>query len=37
MISRLAKADCLILRQPHAPALAEGAQVLVLPLDRFGL
>jgi molybdopterin molybdotransferase len=37
MLRRLARADALILRAPHAPALAEGAQVEVIRLDSLGL
>ena len=37
MLRRLAHADALILRAPHAPALAEGAQVEVIRLDSLGL
>lgn len=33
LISLLARADCLIVRPPHAPAEEAGAQVDVLPLD----
>ena len=37
MLRRLAHADALILRAPHAPALAAGAQVEVIRLDSLGL
>jgi molybdopterin molybdotransferase len=37
MLRRLALADALILRAPHAPALAAGAQVEVIRLDSLGL
>ncbi len=37
MLRRLALADALILRPPHAPALAEGADVPVIRLDTLGL
>jgi len=37
MLRRLALADALILRAPHAPALAEGAEVTVLRLDSLGI
>jgi molybdopterin molybdotransferase len=33
LLSPLAQADCLLIRAPHAPALAAGALVDVLPLD----
>lgn len=33
MVSRLAKADCLILRPPHAPAAEAGDRVTVIPLS----
>lgn len=33
LIATLAKADCLIIRPPHAPAAASGELVEVLPLD----
>jgi molybdopterin molybdotransferase len=33
LISRLAAADCLIIRPPHAPAAASGEPVPILPLD----
>jgi molybdopterin biosynthesis enzyme len=28
-----ARADCLIVRPPDAPALAEGVRVTIIPLD----
>jgi molybdopterin molybdotransferase len=37
MLRRLALADALILRAPHAPALPEGAEVSVIRLDSLGL
>ena len=37
MLRRLALADALILREPHAPALAEGAEVAVIRLDSLGI
>jgi molybdopterin molybdotransferase len=37
MLRRLALADALILRPPHAPALPEGAEVPVIRLDSLGL
>jgi molybdopterin molybdotransferase len=37
MLRRLALADALILRPPHALALAEGAEVPVVRLDSLGL
>ncbi len=37
MLRRLAQADALILRPPHAPALPEGAPVEVIRLDSLGL
>jgi len=37
MLRRLANADALILRAPHAPALAEGAAVEIIRLDTLGL
>ena len=37
MLRRLALADALILRPPHAPALPEGAEVPVIRLDTLGL
>jgi len=33
MLALLARADCLIVRPPHAPALKAGASVEILPLD----
>jgi molybdopterin molybdotransferase len=35
MLSLLARADCLILRAPHAPAEAVGATVPIIRLDSF--
>ena len=37
MLRRLAQADALILRPPHAPALPEGAEVGIIRLDSLGL
>ena len=37
MLRRLALADALILRAPHAPPLAAGAEVPVIRLDTLGL
>jgi molybdopterin molybdotransferase len=37
MLRRLAHADALILRAPHAPALSEGAEVGIIRLDSLGL
>jgi molybdopterin molybdotransferase len=37
MISLLAKADCLVLRAPQAPALDAGAEVAIIRLDLVGL
>lgn len=37
MLRRLALADCLVLRPPHAPALPAGAPVPVIRLDAFGI
>jgi molybdopterin molybdotransferase len=37
MLRRLATADALILRAPHAPALEEGAEVGIIRLDSLGL
>ncbi len=37
MLRRLALADALILREPHAPALTEGAEVRIIRLDSLGL
>jgi molybdopterin molybdotransferase len=37
MLRRLAMADALILRAPHAPALPEGGEVTVIRLDSLGL
>jgi molybdopterin molybdotransferase len=34
LMAALAKADCLIVRAPDAPALGQGAQVRILPLDQ---
>ena len=33
MVALLARADCLILRAPHAPAVPEGHDIRVIPLD----
>jgi molybdopterin molybdotransferase len=37
MLRRLAQADALILRPPHAPALPAGAEVAVIRLDSLGV
>jgi len=37
MLRRLALADGLILRPPHAPALPQGAEVSLIRLDSIGL
>jgi molybdopterin molybdotransferase len=37
MLSLLARADALVLRAPHAPALQAGAEVDIIRLDRLGL
>jgi len=37
MLRRLARADALLLRPPHAPALAAGAAVLAIRLDSHGI
>jgi molybdopterin molybdotransferase len=37
MLRRLAHADALILRPPHAPALPSGAEVPVIRLDLLGI
>jgi molybdopterin molybdotransferase len=37
MLRRLALADALILRPPHAPALPAGAEVPIIRLDSLGL
>ena len=37
MLRRLALADALILRAPHAPALPEGAEVAIIRLDSLGI
>lgn len=34
LVAALARADCLIVRAPHAPSLPHGARVRILPLDR---
>jgi molybdopterin molybdotransferase len=33
LLAPLAEADCLLVRAPHAPALAAGSPVEILPLD----
>ncbi len=33
LMADFARADCLIVRPPHAPALLEGQRVPILPLD----
>ena len=37
MLQRLARADALILRAPHAPALPQGAEVAVIRLESHGI
>ncbi|HEV7263703.1 MAG TPA: gephyrin-like molybdotransferase Glp [Falsiroseomonas sp.] len=37
MLATLARADALILRPPHAPAVPEGAEVEAIPLGQFGI
>jgi molybdopterin molybdotransferase len=37
MLRRLALADALVLRAPHAPALPSGAEVGIIRLDSLGL
>jgi molybdopterin molybdotransferase len=37
MLRRLATADALVLRAPHAPALPQGAEVGIIRLDSLGL
>jgi molybdopterin molybdotransferase len=37
MLRRLALADALILRAPHAPALEAGAEVTAIRLDTLGI
>jgi molybdopterin molybdotransferase len=37
MLKTLARAEALILRPPHAPPLAEGAEVEAIPLGQFGI
>jgi molybdopterin molybdotransferase len=34
LVAALARADCLIVRAPHAPALLQGVPVRIIPLDR---
>jgi molybdopterin molybdotransferase len=34
LVAALARADCLIVRAPNAPAVSEGASVRIVPLDR---
>ena len=34
LVAALARADCLIVRAPNAPALPQGAAVRIVPLDR---
>jgi molybdopterin molybdotransferase len=36
MLSRLARADCLVVRAPHAPAAQAGSRVPIVPLGPFG-
>ena len=37
MLRRLALADALFLRAPHAPALPEGSEVGIIRLNSLGL
>ena len=37
MLRRLALADALVLRAPHAPALPAGAEVSVIRFDTLGI
>jgi molybdopterin molybdotransferase len=37
MLRRLALADALVLRAPHAPSLPAGAEVRVIRLDTLGI
>ncbi len=37
MLATLARAEALILRPPHAPALPAGAEVEAIPLGQFGI
>jgi molybdopterin molybdotransferase len=37
MLATLARAEALVLRPPHAPALPEGAEVEAIVLGRFGI
>jgi molybdopterin molybdotransferase len=37
MLAALARAEALILRPPHAPAVPEGGEVEVIPLGQFGI
>ena len=37
MLRRLAHADALILRAPNAPALPQGAEISVIPLESLGI
>jgi molybdopterin molybdotransferase len=37
MLKTMARAEALILRAPHAPALPEGAEVEVIPLGDLGI
>jgi molybdopterin molybdotransferase len=34
LVAALARADCLVIRAPNAPWLAQGAFVRIMPLDR---
>ena len=36
-LATLARAEALVLRPPHAPALPEGAEVEAIVLGRFGI
>jgi molybdopterin molybdotransferase len=37
MLKNMARADALILRAPHAPPVAEGEVVEVIPLAELGI
>jgi molybdopterin molybdotransferase len=34
LVATLSRADCLVVRAPHAPALGQGARVKIIPLDN---
>jgi molybdopterin molybdotransferase len=33
LVAALAQADCLIVREPNAPALPQGARVRIIPFE----